>query len=89
MVLKSWSYVATSEVTALKHELRNDAVESRALVSESLFAGAESPEVLGSLGDYVVVQDEIDATFLLCGGRNVSTRTSMKNGFGGIGCQKV
>jgi hypothetical protein len=60
-------YVATSEVTALKHELRNDAVECRASVSEALLAGAKSTEVLSSLGDYIIVEDEVDAPGLFCG----------------------
>jgi len=57
--------VATGEVTSLKHELRNDTVESRTRVSETLLAGAESTEVLGSLWDDVVIKDEVDATGLL------------------------
>lgn len=64
----SEAYVAASEVTTLEHELGNDAVESRALVSETLLAGAESTEVLSSLGDNIVVEDEVDATLLLCEG---------------------
>jgi len=54
--------IATSEVTALQHELRNDAMEGRALVAEALLASAESAEVLGSLGDYIVVEVEVDST---------------------------
>ena len=61
-------YVATSEVTALKHELRNDAVECRASVSEALLAGAKSTEVLSGLWDYIIVEVEVDAAGLLCGG---------------------
>jgi hypothetical protein len=64
----SEAYVAASEVTTLEHELGNDAVEGRALVSETLLAGAESTEVLSSLGDNIVVEDEVDATLLLCEG---------------------
>ncbi len=60
------SYVSTSEVTTLKHELRNNTVEGRTRVSEALLAGAKSTEVLGSLRDYIVVEDEVDATRLLC-----------------------
>jgi len=60
------SAVATGEVTALKHELRDDAVESRASVSEALLAGAKSTEVLSGLGDYIIVEVEVDATGLLC-----------------------
>lgn len=60
------AYVATSEVTTLKHELRNDAVEGRARISETLLASAESTEVLSSLWDYIIVEVEVDATGLLC-----------------------
>lgn len=56
--------VATGEVTALKHELGDDAVEGRALVAEALLASAESTEVLGGLGNDVVEQLEVDATRL-------------------------
>lgn len=59
--------VTTGEVTTLEHELGDDAVERRALVAEALLAGAESAEVLGGLGDDVVVEGEVDATGLLCG----------------------
>ena len=58
--------VAAGEVTALEHELGDDAVESGALVAEALLAGAESSEVLGRLGDNVVVEKEVDAAGLLC-----------------------
>jgi hypothetical protein len=50
------TYVAAGEVTALKHELGDDAVEGGALVVQSLaraagalLAGAESAEVLSGL----------------------------------------
>lgn len=53
-----WTYVATGEVTALKHELGDDTVEAGALVVEglagaagALLAGAERAEVLGGLFD--------------------------------------
>jgi len=62
----SRTYVAASEVTALEHELRDDAVETRAGVAEALLAGAESAEVLGGLGDDVVVELEVDAARLGC-----------------------
>ena len=60
------THVATSEVTTLKHELRDDTVEFGALVSKALFASAESTEVLSCLGDDVVEELEVDATGLLC-----------------------
>lgn len=59
------SAIATGEVTSLKHELRDNAVEGRASVSETLLAGAESAEVLSSLWDNVIVENEVDAAGLL------------------------
>ncbi len=47
--------VVVGEVTTLKHELRNDSVESRAGVTEALLTGAESTEVGSGLWDDVVV----------------------------------
>jgi hypothetical protein len=61
------TYVATGEVTALEHELRDDAVECRASIAEALLASAKSTEVLSGLGDYIIVEIEVDATGLLCG----------------------
>lgn len=55
------AYVAAGEVTALEHELRDDAVELAAGVAEALLAGAEGAEVLGGLGDDVVEELEVDA----------------------------
>jgi len=52
--------ISTSEVTTLQHELRDDTMEGGALVAESLLTGAESTEVLGGLGDYIVVEVEVD-----------------------------
>ena len=55
------TYVTTSEVPTLEHELGDDAVELAALVAEALLAGAEGAEVLGGLGDDVVEELEVDA----------------------------
>lgn len=63
---KKNTYVATGEVTALEHELGDNAVEGRALVAEALLTSAESTEVLGSLGNNVVVEVEVDAAALGC-----------------------
>lgn len=60
--------VTTGEVTTLKHEIRDDAVERGALVAEALLAGAESAEVLSSLRDDGVVELEVDAAALDCVG---------------------
>ena len=58
------SYVAAGEVTALKHELRDDAVELGALVAEAVFAGAQLVEVSGRLGHLVVVELEAHVALL-------------------------
>jgi len=60
--------VATGEVTTLEHELGDDAVEGRALITEAVLASAELTEVAGSLGDIVVVEVEDDAARLVLGG---------------------
>lgn len=55
------TYVTTSEVSTLKHEVGNDTVELAALVAEALLAGAQGAEVLGGLGDDIVEELEVDA----------------------------
>lgn len=72
--LRGKAYVATGEVTTLEHELGDDAVEGRASISEALLASAERTEVLSSLGDNIVVEDEVDAAGLLCGGSTSALR---------------
>lgn len=64
--------IADGEVTALDHELLDDAVELGALVVEglaglaqALLAGAQGAEVLGRLGHDVVVQLHDDPAGLL------------------------
>jgi hypothetical protein len=58
------SAVATGEVTTLKHELGDDTVEGGALVAEARSVGAQVLEVLGGLGDDVVVEGEVNETGL-------------------------
>ena len=55
------TYVAPGKVTALQHELRDDAVELGVLVAEALLASAEGTEVLDGLGDNIVEELEVDA----------------------------
>ena len=57
--------IAASEVTALKHEVRDDTVKLRARVSKALLPGAECTKVLGGFWDDIVVEGEIDATGLI------------------------
>ena len=55
------TYVATGEVTALKHEVGNHTVELGAGVAEALLARAQGAEILSRLGDDIVEQVEVDA----------------------------
>ena len=48
--------VPGGEVASLTHEVGDDTVEAGALVAEALLSGAESTEVLGSLGDHVIAE---------------------------------
>ena len=58
------SYVATGEVTTLKHEVGNDTVELGALEAEAHLTSAESGEVLHGLWDNIVVELEVDTSGL-------------------------
>ena len=60
------SYVTAGEVATLKHEVRDDAVEGRALVAEALLASAESLEVVDSLGNNIIVEVEVDPALARC-----------------------
>lgn len=60
------THVATGEVTALKHELRNDAVELGASVAKALLPSAKGTEILSSLWDNVFVKVEVDTTSVFC-----------------------
>ena len=55
------SHVATSEIATLDHELGDDPVEGRALVSKALLASAQSTKVLGRPWDIFVEEVEHDA----------------------------
>lgn len=59
------SAIATGEVTALKHELRNDAMELGAAVAKAFLASAKGTEVLSGLRRDIVVEIEVDAAGLV------------------------
>jgi len=54
--------VAAREVTALAHEVGDDTVESRSLVTETLLASAQSTEVLGGARHDVGTESHLDAS---------------------------
>jgi len=63
--------VASGEVTALAHEPGDDAMESRAFVSEAFLARAKSAEILGRLGADVRVERHDDASGRLTADRHI------------------
>ncbi len=54
----STSAITLGEVTSLNHEVLDNTVECRALISKTLLPGSQSSKVLGSLGDSLSVQAE-------------------------------
>ena len=58
------SAIFVGEVTTLGHEVIDDSVEGASLVAKAFLASAELPEVLGSLGDDIVIELEDDAASL-------------------------
>jgi len=62
---KTEAYIAAGEVAALEHELGDDAVERRALVAEARSAAAELAEILGRLGNDIIVELEVDTASLV------------------------
>lgn len=54
------SAVVLSEVASLKHELRDDAVEARSLVTKAVYPSCKLAEVLRCFRDDIVIQLEFD-----------------------------
>jgi len=50
----------------LKHELRYHTVKLGTGVSKALLTSTKSTEVLGGLGDNIVIEIKVDAAALLC-----------------------
>ena len=76
------STVVVGEVTTLEHELGDNTVERRTLVTKALLASAESAEVLSCLGNNVVVELELNATKRLAVSSNVEKDLVTKAGHG-------
>jgi len=55
------SSIVTGEVTTLKHELGNDAVEAGASISKSMFTSTQFTEVFGRLRYIFIIELEGDA----------------------------
>jgi hypothetical protein len=74
------THVATGEVTALEHEVGNDAVEDRSLVALTLGSFRKLAEIFGSSRDDVVKKVEDDAAGLGYNtARKLSERTPDSN----------
>lgn len=65
------STVTLGEVTALDHEVLDDTVESRALVTEAFLASGQSAEVLSGLRDSLAVEAHDDTAEALLALLNV------------------
>ncbi|KAI6766220.1 hypothetical protein HG530_007290 [Fusarium avenaceum] len=63
--------VTLGEITALDHEVLDDTVESRALITEALLASGQSAEVLSGLRDSLAVEAHDDTTEALLALLNV------------------
>lgn len=50
------SAVVVCEVTTLAHEVGDDTVEGAALVTKTLFTGAEGTEVFSCFWDYIIAE---------------------------------
>jgi len=59
------SAITPGEVSTLDHEILNDTVEGRPLISKVLLSGGQRSEVLGGLGDCLAIQTHHDATHRL------------------------
>ena len=66
----------TGEVSSLKHELRDDTVEARAGVTETMLSGCKLTEVLRGLWDDVVKELEDDTAGGLIVNGNIKLKTS-------------
>ena len=76
------SAIASGEVTALAHEVRNHSVEFGGLVSDAGLASAKGTEVLSSLWDSVGVKLEGDAALCLAGNLDVEEYGGVLHGEG-------
>lgn len=61
------SHIATSEVTALEHELRDHTMELGSIIAKTLLASAKGTEILGGLRSDIVIEVEVDAAGLFYG----------------------
>lgn len=64
------TYIATSEITPLKHEVGDYTMELGALVSETFLASAKGAKVLYRSRNDVIVQNEVDSALLVCSGES-------------------
>lgn len=68
------TYIATGEITSLKHEVGDHTMELGTLVSETFLASAKGAKVLYRFRADVIVQDEVDSALLFCSGESQHRR---------------
>lgn len=71
---REFTYIATSEITSLKHEFGNHTMELGALVSETFLASTKGAKVFNCFRADMIVQDEVNSAFLFCSGESQHTR---------------
>lgn len=76
--------IALGEVTTLDHELLDDTVEGRALITEALLASGKSAEVFSGLGDGLAIETHNDAAEGLVALLNVEV--DLVGDLGALGC---
>lgn len=75
--------VVSGKVASLQHKVGNDSVEGGSGVSKAVLASTEGSEVLGGLGDHILVQLEGDFSKRLAVGRDLEKHVVSCNGGGG------
>ncbi len=78
-----------SDVSALQHKAGDDSMKDGVLVTEASFASAQLSEVLGRLGNLVLVQLKLDALARLVSDADVEEHARVLDGGGGVTTEDV
>jgi hypothetical protein len=70
--------ISFRKVATLEHELGNDTVETRALVSVAILTSSELAEVAAGLGHYIVIEFEDDAGGLVVANFDIKLKMKKK-----------
>lgn len=56
------TYISSSEIATLQHELWNDTMEGTSSISKTMLAGAQFTEIASSAGGDIIMELERDAS---------------------------